>query len=107
MRTFLVVAILPAMAGCAVASEWVRTDGGSIDQAQRQATLAQCKAEAVTAVQGDQIQVTDGSGSGLSNFLINLNPATPQAQSMISQQNRIQVIEACMARNGYILSRGN
>jgi hypothetical protein len=42
-RTFLVVAILPALAGCAVASQWVRTDGGSVDQAQRQATLAQCK----------------------------------------------------------------
>jgi hypothetical protein len=81
MRTFLVIAILPALAGCAVPSQWARTDGGSVDQAQRQATLAQCKGEAATARANVDVYER-----------INVD---------------VKVTESCMARNGYILSRGN
>jgi len=62
------------------ASHWVRTDGGPVDKAQGQATLAQCKGEAATA------------GANVPSNRLSLE---------------MKVTEACMARNGYIFSSGN
>ena len=53
MRAFLaVIASAVVLAGCAAetAKGYVRTDGGSVDLAREQATLAQCKGEAATSV---------------------------------------------------------
>jgi hypothetical protein len=67
-----------ALSGCAAqrlsASQYTRTDGGPVDAAREQATLAQCKGEAAIAPPG---QFDWGR-----------------------RENTI--IAACMARNGYI-----
>jgi uncharacterized lipoprotein YmbA len=56
MRLFLVTAILAVLGGCASQlSTYVRADGGPIDAAHEQATMAQCKGEASTTVNGVDI----------------------------------------------------
>jgi outer membrane murein-binding lipoprotein Lpp len=73
---FIAVVLAPVLlAGCASTSNYVRTDGGAINTAQEQATMAQCKAEGATAEAN--------------------NP---------NQYGRLErtVTDACMARSGYI-----
>jgi len=68
------------LAGCAAqrlnASIYTRTDGVPVDAAKQQAALAQCKGEAVRA------------------------PLDPQGVDW-GRKEKI-IIDACMARNGYI-----
>ena len=71
----VVVAASVLLAGCA--AHWVRTDGGPVDNAQGQSTLAQCRGEGATA----------GAGIGEWGQRTNVE---------------MKVTEACMARNGYI-----
>ena len=76
MGLILITTILAVLGGCASQlSTYVRTDGGSVDAAQEQATMAQCKGEAATAA----------TGTGLGGF---------RKEDTISS--------ACIARNGYI-----
>ena len=75
----LAVAMAIALGGCASQSnalKYTRTDGKPVDPAQQQATLAQCKGEAVSA------------------------PTDPQCFDCGQKERTI--IAACMARNGYI-----
>ena len=78
MRAFLIVVAI-ALGGCAAqhASIYTRTDGKPVDPAHQQATLAQCKGEAVSA------------------------PPDPQCFDCGWKEKTI--IAACMARNGYII----
>ena len=81
MRAFLaVIASAVVLAGCAAetAKGYVRTDGGSVDLAREQATLAQCKGEAATSV-----------------------PPPNSGADQARKENTL--IVACMARNGYII----
>jgi len=81
VRAFL-IAIALALGGCASnSSDYARTDGVPVDPMHQQATLAQCKGEAATTPSGN----TAG-----------LLPSVKRA----SDENTI--INACMARNGYI-----
>ena len=86
MRAFLaVIASAVVLAGCAAETAkkfYVRTDGGSVDLAREQATLAQCKGEAATSVP------PPNSGAGY------LDQARNKENTLIV---------ACMARNGYII----
>ena len=80
MRSFLaVIASAVVLAGCAAQTTkgYVRTDGGSVDLAREQATLAQCKGEALSA--------------------------PPDPQCFDCGQKEKTIIVACMARNGYII----
>jgi hypothetical protein len=70
----LVSAILAAMVLAGCAKQYARTDGAAVDTAHERATLAQCKGEGAIAI---------------------------PTQDAFKQE---QVTEACMARNGYILS---
>jgi hypothetical protein len=73
MRPFLIAAMLAVLGGCASQlSTYVRADGGPIDAAQEQATMAQCKGEVSTTVNGVDTLKSD------------------------------TIIGACMGRNGYI-----
>jgi hypothetical protein len=75
-------AMLPVvLAGCASQSKYIRTDGASIDMAQEQAMLAQCKGEGAIATPSDAF--------GPANFIQ-------------QQRKEVTIIDACMARNGYI-----
>ena len=62
MRSFLtVIASAVVLAGCAgqTTKGYVRTGGGSVDLAQEQATLAQCKGEgAIRAITGTKNAVS-------------------------------------------------
>ena len=69
------VAASVLLAGCA--AHWVRTDGGPVDNAQGQSTLAQCRGEGATA------GATIGEWGQRTNV-------------------EMKVTEACMARHGYI-----
>ena len=81
MRVFL-IAMVSALAGCASYSgAYTRTDGVPVDPLHQQATLTQCKGEAVTA----PVQSTGGAYGALDR-------AGKEAD----------VVDACMARNGYI-----
>jgi hypothetical protein len=84
VRSFLtVIASAALLAGCAhQQQQYLRTDGAPLNNAQAQATLAQCKGEGATTVAGE--------GGGLLTRL---------------ERDRKEkvVIDACMARNGYIL----
>ena len=82
MRASLIAMAL-ALGGCASkSSAYTRTDGAPVDPMHQQATLAQCKGEAATAV------MQSGTGA--------LLPALDRARKEGA------VIDACMARNGYI-----
>jgi hypothetical protein len=87
VRTFLIAMAL-VLGGCAAqymnASMYTRTDGAPVDAAKQQATLAQCKGEGATAVQvnpGGPIGVVEGA------------------------RKEAAVVNACMARNGYIQAK--
>ena len=79
MWAFLIAMAL-ALGGCAAqrlnASMYTRIDGVPVDAAKQQAALAQCKGEAVSA------------------------PLDPQGVDW-GRKEKI-IIDACMARNGYI-----
>jgi len=79
----LTIAIAIALGGCAAqhlnAAQYTRTDGKPVDPAHQQATLAQCKGEAVSA------------------------PPDPQCFDCGWKEKTI--IAACMARNGYIQAK--
>jgi hypothetical protein len=79
MRAFLIASAL-ALGGCASQSsalKYTRTDGKPADPAQQQSALAQCKGEAVSGT---------------------VDPLQAVAQA----RKEAAVIDACMARNGYI-----
>jgi uncharacterized protein YceK len=79
VRLFSATLVLVLLSGCASQlSKYVRTDGAPVNAAQEQAAMAQCKGEAATTV----------TGSGLSEL-----------------RKEDTVINACMARNGYVQAR--
>ena len=79
VRAFLIAMAL-ALAGCAAqrlnVSMYTPTDGAPVDAAKQQAALAHCKGEAVSA------------------------PLDPQGVDW-GRKEKI-IVDACMARNGYI-----
>ncbi len=85
MRGFLIAAAV-VLGGCAShapnSSQYTRTDGGPIDAAKQQAVLAQCKGEGV-------------SGAGP------IDPGSPYG-ALAQARKEITLVNACMARNGYI-----
>ena len=84
MRALLIVVAI-ALGGCAAQrlnfSMYTRTDGRPVDAAKQQAALAQCKGEAVRA------------------------PLDPQGVDW-GRKEKI-IIDACMARSGYIQARSS
>jgi len=84
----IVVAIALALAGCAVqrlnTSMYTRTDGRPVDPAQQQAVFAQCKGEGATA----GVQFTGGPYGVVER-----------------ERKEADVVNACMARNGYIQAK--
>ena len=83
MRTILIAMAL-VLAGCAAqrsSASYTRTDGAPVDAAKEQATLAQCKGEGVSGT-----GLTDGTVYG----------------SVAQAHKEKTLIEACMARSGYI-----
>jgi hypothetical protein len=81
MRLLVVAVLAACLTGCATAKlQYVRTDGAPVDTAQQQATLAQCKGEGAQAV-----PTADSFAGGLD-----------------AARKEANVINACMARNGYI-----
>jgi len=88
MRAFL-IAITLALAGCAAqqASQYIRTDGGAVDPAKEQAVFAQCKGEVVT--------MPVDNGSAVTNMI----------NTFTGPQRQATVLDACMARNGYIQAK--
>jgi hypothetical protein len=81
VRAFL-MAMAIALGGCAShSSAYSRTDGVPVDPLHQQATLAQCKGEAATAV----VQTTGGAYGALDRA-----------------RKEATLVDACMARNGYI-----
>ena len=90
MRTFLIaMAGALVLSGCAAqymnASMYTRTDGAPIDAAKQQATLAQCKGEGATAA----VHVIPGGPYGV----------------VEGARKEAAVVDACMARNGYIQAK--
>jgi hypothetical protein len=83
MRAFLIAMAL-VLGGCAAQhpSMYTRTDNRAIDAAQEQATLAQCKGEGATAA-------------------VHVNPGGPIGV-VEGARKEAAVVDACMARNGYI-----
>jgi hypothetical protein len=84
MRLIVAAALAASLTGCATAKlqqPYVRTDGAPVDAAKQQATLAQCKGEGALAVPAP----TDADFAGLD-----------------AARKEVNVINACMARNGYI-----
>jgi hypothetical protein len=77
-----------SLSGCAAqymnASMYTRADGAPVDAAKQQATLAQCKGEGATAVQ--------------------VNPPGPIGV-VEGARKEVAVVNACMARNGYIQAK--
>ena len=83
MRAILIATAI-ALGGCAAQrsnASYTRTDGGPVDPAKEQATLAQCKGEGVSGT-----GLTDGTVYG----------------SVAQAHKEKTLVEACMARNGYI-----
>jgi hypothetical protein len=77
MRAFLIAMAALAQPGCSSYSGgYARTDGVPVDPLHQQATLSQCKGEAATA----PVQTTGYDRA----------------------QKEAAVVNACMARNGYI-----
>jgi hypothetical protein len=82
MRAFL-IAMAIALGGCSShSSAYTRTDGVPIDPLHQQSTLAQCKGEGATAT----VQVNPGGPYGV----------------VERERKEAAVVNACMARNGYI-----
>ena len=82
MRAFLIAMAL-VLSGCAShSSGYARTDGVPVDPLHQQATLAQCKGEGATAT----VQVNPGGPYGV----------------VEGARKEAAVVNACMARNGYI-----
>ena len=80
--------LMPAMlavvlAGCASQMKYVRTDGAPVDPAYQRAMLAQCKGEGATAVPSPNGAV----------------------DALDAARKEANIINACMARNGYILAQ--
>ena len=82
MRAFLIAMAL-ALAGCIAQhpSMYTRTDNRSVDAAQEQATLAQCKGEGASAT-----QVNRGGPYGV----------------VERERKEAAIVNACMARNVYV-----
>ena len=84
----LTIAMAVVLAGCAAqrsnALQYTRTDGGHIDPAKQQATLAQCKGEGASAVGN-----------------MNIAPST-DPYGIEQKRRETAIVNACMARNGYI-----
>jgi hypothetical protein len=78
VRIVLAGTLTVFLVGCAQLKQqqYVRTDGAPVDSAQERAVLAQCKGEGVTV--------------------------TPQEPTDYFHQREAAIINACMARNGYI-----
>jgi hypothetical protein len=74
--SFVMSGVVAATASANQASNYVRTDGGPFDAAQRQATLEQCKGEATIEAKGILLSKTE---------------------------REIAITKACMARSNYIL----
>jgi hypothetical protein len=84
MRAFLIAMAL-ALAGCAShSSAYTRTDGVPVDPLHQQTTLAQCKGEGATA----PVQSTGGAYGAVDRA-----------------RKEAEVVDACMARNGYIQAK--
>ena len=82
MRAFLIAMAL-ALGGCAShSSGYMRTDGVSVDPLHEQTTLAQCKGEGATTP-------------------VQTNPSGMYG-TFDRARKEAAVIDACMARNGYI-----
>ena len=84
MRAFL-IAIALALGGCAdhkSTPNYTRTDGAPVDPAKVQVVLAQCKGEA-------------RAGSGDPGII-------PYYGEIAQQRKETTLVDACMARNGYI-----
>jgi hypothetical protein len=79
-RVLMPATLAVVLAGCASQLKYVRTDGAPVDTAQQRATLAQCKGEGAVAVP-------------LPNAA---------AEALDAARKEANVINACMARNGYI-----
>ena len=82
MRAFL-IAMAIVLGGCASnSSPYARTDGVPVDPLHQQSTLAQCKGEGATAT-------------------VQANPGGPYGV-VERERKEAAVVNACMARNGYI-----
>jgi hypothetical protein len=76
MRLLFSATLALLLFGCASQlSNYVRTDGAPVNESQEQATMAQCKGEAANSL--------------------------PPLWRLVEEND---IISACMARNGYILS---
>ena len=85
MRAFL-IAMAIALGACASnISAYSRTDGVPVDPLHQQATLAQCKGEGATAP-------------------VQVNPPGPIGV-VERERKEAAVVDACMARNGYIQAK--
>jgi len=84
VRTFLItMAGALVLGGCSSHSGgYTRTDGVAVDPLHQQATLAQCKSEGATA----GVQVNTGGPIGM----------------VERERKETAIVNACMARNGYI-----
>jgi hypothetical protein len=81
VRGFLIAMAL-VLGGCSShSSEYTRTDGVPVDPLHQQATLARCKGEGATAA----VQTTGGAYGAVDRA-----------------RKEAAVVNACMARNGYI-----
>jgi hypothetical protein len=84
----LLIAMAIALAGCVAqrlnTSMYTRTDGRPVDPAHQQAVFAQCKGEGATA----SVQFTGGPYGVVER-----------------ERKEADVVNACMARNGYIQAR--
>ena len=89
MRTLLLVIATAgalALSGCSsYRSAYTRTDGVPVDPLHQQATLAQCKGEGATVA----VQVSPGGPMGV----------------VEGARKEAAVVNACMARNGYIQAK--
>jgi hypothetical protein len=87
VRALLIVVAI-ALGGCAAQrlnfSMYTRSDGRPVDPAQQQAVFAQCKGEGATA----GVQFTGGPYGVVER-----------------ERKEADVVNACMARNGYIQAR--
>lgn len=89
MPKMAVLVLALAVAGCAVrqSTGFIRADGRAVDSGQIRLALAQCQGEGATAV-GDYV-----GGEG----------AVPWAAGMMSRSSKeAAVVNACMARAGYL-----
>ena len=82
MRTILIAMALALGACSSHSGGYTRTDGVSVDPLHQQSTLAQCKGEGATAT-------------------VQANPGGPYGV-VERERKEAAVVNACMARNGYI-----